>query len=499
MLGAAILLPTFRHLQLKEAVKRFRAELRARGESMELAQVLPPPVPPEQNSVALLTNAVALLSTNRSVLDSNQPPTMRFVAPGKALIGWAQRDIRYGGDHAQTNSWEEFDAALAPEKTGLDLLRQLPARPQFDFGCNSSKELLKHVSLELVSVKKAAFILEASASSSLHHNDSDTAARDILAIQSLLDGLAHERVLTTEMLRMALAPIAIAANWEFLQATNITDAQLAALQRSWEGMEFIKPFESAMAVERASMDIELKTMRDSNLRSYFGLHPHLGGSDADADFLPSLKLKYKTAMWRYWWSYSDELRCLAGIQAVLDAARRPQTNGSFLAASGDLKKRFAEINGQSGPTPSAVSSWFDLPEDAELRGIFSSSLPAFSSAFNQLEKFEAARQLTITAIALARFHLKHGHYPPQLAALVPDFLASVPRDPVDARPLRYQCNPDGTFLLYSVGEDGVNNAGDPTVARGKSGNWLDGRDWVWPQPATAAEIKVWAQNGKKSS
>jgi hypothetical protein len=133
------------------------------------------------------------------------------------------------------------------------------------------------------------------------------------------------------------------------------------------------------------------------------------------------------------------------------------------------------------------------PEKADFRSIVSSSNPAFEKAFSKIEKVEAARRLTVTAIALKRYHLKNGKYPSQLAELTPEFVAAVPKDPVDGKPLRYQRNPDGTFLLYSIGEDGVNNGGNPMPASGNSlsFSWQQGRDWVWPQPATAAEIKLW--------
>jgi hypothetical protein len=65
---------------------------------------------------------------------------------------------------------------------------------------------------------------------------------------------------------------------------------------------------------------------------------------------------------------------------------------------------------------------------------------------------------------------------------------------VDGQPLRYRRNADGTFLLYSVGVDGKDDGGNPTgsgaASRG-SFYWQDAtaRDWVWPQPATPAEVQ----------
>ena len=49
VLGLAILVPVIHHYQLRAATEAYIAQLKAQGEPMELAQVIPPPVPPEQN------------------------------------------------------------------------------------------------------------------------------------------------------------------------------------------------------------------------------------------------------------------------------------------------------------------------------------------------------------------------------------------------------------------------------------------------------------------
>ena len=127
---------------------------------------------------------------------------------------------------------------------------------------------------------------------------------------------------------------------------------------------------------------------------------------------------------------------------------------------------------------------------------------AFEKAFKKVMKVETARQMTITAIALKRFQLKHGNYPAQLSELAPEFLASVLLDPVDGQPLRYRLNSDGTFLLYSIGENGKDDGGNPALEKdieSSSFGWQNPHalDWVWPQPATDAEIKFFYDNPPK--
>jgi len=74
--------------------------------------------------------------------------------------------------------------------------------------------------------------------------------------------------------------------------------------------------------------------------------------------------------------------------------------------------------------------------------------------------------------------------------MVPEFIPEVLRDPIDNQPLRYRLNPDGSFLLYSIGKNGKDDSGDATsVSTEEPLQFRDGRDWVWPQRATPQEIQ----------
>jgi hypothetical protein len=92
--------------------------------------------------------------------------------------------------------------------------------------------------------------------------------------------------------------------------------------------------------------------------------------------------------------------------------------------------------------------------------------------------------MTIAAIALKRYQLRTGKYPTDLSALVPEFLPEKPHDWMNGEPLRYRLNADGTFTLYSVGENGMDDGGDPNPTQGKRLITIwDGRDAVWPTAA----------------
>ena len=67
---------------------------------------------------------------------------------------------------------------------------------------------------------------------------------------------------------------------------------------------------------------------------------------------------------------------------------------------------------------------------------------------------------------------------------MPQFFPAVPIDLMSAKPLRHRLNVDGSFRLYSVGEDGRDDGGDPNSDSGtnKYGLW-EGKDALWPAAA----------------
>jgi hypothetical protein len=64
----------------------------------------------------------------------------------------------------------------------------------------------------------------------------------------------------------------------------------------------------------------------------------------------------------------------------------------------------------------------------------------------------------IAALAAERYRHRHGHWPEQLSALVPEFLPGVSLDPFDGAPLRV-CRTDDGLVIYSPGADRQDNGG----------------------------------------
>ena len=87
---------------------------------------------------------------------------------------------------------------------------------------------------------------------------------------------------------------------------------------------------------------------------------------------------------------------------------------------------------------------------------------------------------------MKRFQLRHSGLPPSLESLTPELLPTPLYDPMSGKALCYRLKPDGGFLLYSVGEDGEDDGGDPRPSSGNTNGLWEGRDVVWPVAANPA-------------
>jgi hypothetical protein len=384
---------------------------------------------------------------------------------------------------------------------GLDLLDQLADKRTLDFNINYNLGF-SGLPRMLSPLKQAAQNLTAAIISALHEGDSELATTHLQALLALARGSQDERFIISQLVRFAIVGIAQATSWDYLQSTNATDVQLEAVQRDWMALDFALPTERALEMERAISEMTIGNMRESRAefsRVTTGFVAGAGGgtastgdfaeraSDFAKDTWEKTKEGSKEAAWRVAWSYPDQLRMLQGSQVHIETLRLARSNGNFSAAIQMQRSRLCEL-GISNILPDEESSSF-FGNGLNLQTLFTEGILVSDRMINKVMVIEAGKQLTVTAIALKRYKLLHGNLPADLAALVPEFLPVVPIDPVNAQPLHYKPNADGTFLLYSVGEDAEDNGGDPTSTNPKTFWWQRGRDWVWPQPASAQEIE----------
>ena len=463
----------------------YKRQLQASGEKLSVAELSPAPVPAEQNGAPTFQQAAATLKSPTGVLKTNAPSVMHMVGPGKAMVGWAQSDIRDETDRV-TNSWNDLEAELSTDSEALNALRQLTNYPVLDFGV--SYELTgsppdkweNHFEPE----RQGALVLATSVENELHRGNAALAAADLRAMLALVRATQDERTVASQLVRIAIARMAMASTWEYLQSPRLTDEELASVQSAWSQLEFRQAAENALMMERAMTEELLAKARQSSVG-----YQKILGENQSSDSLQRAMAKSKQIFWRLWWSHPDELRALKGFEVLLNGARFVQTNYAFRSKILEQHAALSEL----GVTPLTHRDWWEIgPANPTLRTFFSQSVTACYDFLEVVQRAEICRQMALTTLALKRYQLKHGNYAPELAALVPEFLPAVPRDPIDGKPLRYQLV-GNSYLLYSIGEDGVDNGGDPVPVSTSDtvSSWMQGRDSVWPEPATEQEIQAY--------
>jgi len=105
-------------------------------------------------------------------------------------------------------------------------------------------------------------------------------------------------------------------------------------------------------------------------------------------------------------------------------------------------------------------------------------VPALGKAAQKAAYGQTAADAGTLACAIERYRLAHGQLPDSLEKLVPQFIASLPHDIINGKPLVYRPTPDGHFVLYSVGWNEKDDGGVPGKAKTSETDHGDG-DWVW--------------------
>ena len=136
---------------------------------------------------------------------------------------------------------------------------------------------------------------------------------------------------------------------------------------------------------------------------------------------------------------SAQKRALKEFQADLTAEARRAYDPSRVCAALFSEKIRGELIG------SIIVSFMQPWDEAK-------------SAIEMQDRANTDLELTRLAAALAVFRAEHGQYPAKLTDLVPRLIRRLPVDHYNAKPIIYKRTSDG-YLLYSVGDNGVDDGG----------------------------------------
>jgi len=451
------------------SLQSYQAELRARGEKLTFEELDRSRSTNLTDTLTVLSNAVPkLLNAGFSPGDIE---TTKYVGPGRARLAWkgASPNWRSGTSSNAQPTWALVAQDIAAAQSALAEIRAGLHEPTPSSG--PATNLMKGFGPSFNMIRSAAQWLMAAALNEAHQGHVEEALQDLEALASLAQMDREECTLVAQAIRVAVAGLGLATSWEVLQAPGWTEPQLARLQKAWEPVYPVEAIEFAFVGERAFAGEIWSMVRKSGWRStatYVGSSmPPKGtaaGIAADYAWFPLYRMTSINA---------DELFRMRLSEEILTGLRMVEAHQPWKEAKQHIDQPGVRIK-QVDTFPARFRYFGTLVSFPNVQRITTNAVHT-----------ETERQLTLAAIALKRCQLRHGTLPPSLEALVPELLPATSYDPMSGKALCYRLKPDGSFVLYSVGEDGKDDGGDPRPASGNINGLWEGRDVVWPMGAAA--------------
>jgi hypothetical protein len=314
--------------------------------------------------------------------------------------------------------------------------------------------------------------LNAHAEVALSAHRPDLALADIQINLKIVSALTKEPFLVSGLVAIGMTAISFSSIYDGLALHSWNDGQLAELQKDLGQIDFLSAYPHVLHGELGISLPNLDRLKTNRPQLEEVLKPH-NGLKIQYPEVKSTRYDFLTFGWPNGWIDQNKVQILdadmeAGLWVDVKARRVFPQDGDSLFEQ--------KAKRQVGP---ALAPW----------NIFATT--SYSSLVSALQKF-ALTQVWIDegriAIALERYRLAHSAYPTSLDALVPACIPEVPHDIINGQPYQYRLQPDGAFLLYSVGWNQVDDGGKVVYRKdnARSVDYSQG-DWVWPTPQTAPE------------
>jgi len=455
------------------------AELEQAGEEMDY-QRFPMTVPAASNNVVpallLLTNRFeaaddVLRSFPRTyVLDHGAMRNVFLLEHWHWKTGWGTTSPSQDA----TNNWKEYLAEFSLLEGFAEEVATILDRPHYYSGYDPASGFHDLPMQPLMHSRRVERLLVGAFLFHTKNKKFHRAHRCLAALGRFVDGMKNDPLMISQMVRRAIAITTFNATWQALQVPGWQDGQLFVWQRFWEQQEFIGDYHNVLRFERAQSLERFHRLSGSGgtvaqqQREWkeawdtAGLLMQLEDTDCNRHFT--------IPVWHLMWKEQDYCRTLSRWNESINLMELARNQG-WQAAATSL----------TPTSPSKSPFWYDT-----YRFPFSNEDWFFdhTELVKQQIKLEALRNIAIGGIAVYRYINHHGNPPTDLGTLVPEFLAELPLDPFDRKPLRYRVDGD-EWVLYSVGENIDDDGGEVEIGPpGKPVESIfDGADIVWPRPA----------------
>ena len=509
--------------------RQTRSTLKARGECLELACIIPAPVRDEENFFATpfwshfhytrTTDSSGRNSTNRwadtnwgtlqrelSLPNLPTPKNRLGVPPEKTpegrtdLAAWAtafrastsnalHRPAR--GSYGSGVQWVAYPIPETPGNLAADVLQALtkldPILAEFEAASDRPHNRYPYhyedgfstLLMPLNAMKSATRSVALRSAARLTQGRTAEAASDVVLAFRLGDSLQEDPYLIGQMVRYSCDAIALHALWEGLIDHRWSDEQLARFQDILTRRDYAPGLVRAIECDRNVAGYELDRILADRFPRLQQLEA-LGGNTS-----PSEAEEYSTAisfLMPDGWFRQNQAQLMLGYQSLLDSARtamKPNNRSQALKEAQALEgvaDRFL-----------LEASTHTIPRNFLVRRLLPSLGKHLGKSSQRAHRAITLARLGTVACALERHHRAHGRYPESLLDLGPATLKALPDDWMSGQPFRYRRTEDGRFELWSVGPDGKDDGGVYRTRNQKNQIVGEDRDWPWPSATPNTE------------
>lgn len=440
---------------------RVKAELEAKGESLDWAVLLPVTIPDEENFAEApiiekiiyrdgpaSAEARRIKSVDASPLASylpdiekQRPVDLKRMA--RDIGVWTKNDglpLAETNDAARVVGW--FDL-LKPD---LEQIQEACHHPKTQFAIDlSSGFLLPTVDCGVVRVLAQQMAVLASAY--LENDESNEALNCLRVNLAMARGLTEGPTLLGVMIGVAVENLTMSVVWQGMVDGGWNDEQLAELNRLLQARNWLASLQQGMRCERAMFSSQLKD-RDSIWDMYDSVVVINGPK-------PRWKSVARKLVPFGWSQQSLAVYCTAiqdfsvAFYDPLNRRARPEVLEGWLA-------RMDSISSSRHPRDRFVGMM----------------VPNFVRAHDIVAKLQVHIDQARIAMAISQFTNRNGHLPDSLGDLVGPNEESRPDDLFGGAPYQYRRLTDEHYLIWSVGWNELDEGGQ--IAPGRT----DG-DWVW--------------------
>lgn len=358
---------------------------------------------------------------------------------------------------------KELREELKKVEAALAKARALERLREGRFPLKWSKDFIS-TTVKCQDAREVARLLQADATARAQDGDADGALESGRAILIAGRSIGDEPLLMSQLVRMAIASVAVASIERTLAQGQPSECALAKTQQLLQDEEQVPRLLIAARGERAGQDHMARGVESGEVKLSVMLGAAGGGGPPSGIQASLTDLSGGITFRRY---HSEMLRRMT---EVVEAAKLPPEE-----RADRLTKLDQAVKGPG------------------VHPLVRLLLPAVSKVAQADQRVQAQLRCAAAALAAERYRLAKGRWPPALADLVPDYLAQVPNDPYDGQPLRLRRLDDG-LVIYSVGPDLADNGGTldrkNPIAKGTDLGfrlWDVPRRWQPPMKAGAGQ------------